>query len=625
MIPKLRLQIQYFAVLSVFCIVPCKTTRQEFEGTNAFLWSFPREPRLRMALIRIFNMKRILFFVLFLGGGLLLQAQCVSGDCRNGKGTFVYPSGAKYVGDFKNGEIHGVGVCYYTDNSKYSGEWKHRYPDGRGTKTYSDGTKRTGMWKKGKPVDENGNVLEDYIALKKEEQQDDGTNIQSGCLSGDCKNGSGVFAYPDGSKYEGAFQSGKFQGQGVFYFANGDKYVGQFKENFPHGKGVRTMKDGTEENGEWREGEFVGSSLIESGQVGCVSGDCEGGKGTYIYKEGSAKFVGDFKNSMPHGFGICTYANGNRYRGEWRDGAFGGKGTLYLHDGTEVSGYWKDGDYLGKEMPEGYMSPVDGGAVVPAPVTAETTPPVPTPAPEVVPVKPRVWALVVGVASYDHMPVLRYTDDDAYRFYAFLKSLEGRALPDEQLRILIDEEATRENVLTNLEELFGMAGPSDLVMFYFSGHGLNGSFLPIDFDGYNNKIGHEEIAKIFNKCKARFKLCVADACHSGSLIAMRSGEPEPLLVQYYQSLSKSVSGTALLMSSKAEETSLESAGLRQGVFSHFLIRGLKGEADVNKDKVVSVGELFDFIYQKVRDYTGNRQSPVIKGNYDPAMPVGVMR
>jgi uncharacterized caspase-like protein len=248
----------------------------------------------------------------------------------------------------------------------------------------------------------------------------------------------------------------------------------------------------------------------------------------------------------------------------------------------------------------------------------------PAPPPVAMP-QSKVFALVVGVASYDHMPVLRYTDDDAYRFYAFLKSLEGGALPDEQVRVLIDEEATRENVLNSMDEVFSQAGPNDLIIFYFSGHGLNGSFLPIDFDGFNNKIAHEEVAAAFNKCKARFKLCLADACHSGSLIAMRSAEPEPALVQFYSYLAKSVSGTALLMSSKADETSLESAGLRQGVFSHFLIRGLKGEADTNKDKVVTVQELFDFINDKVRDYTGNRQSPVIKGTYDPKMPVAVVR
>jgi len=554
-------------------------------------------------------MKRILLFLLILAAGAsAASGQCIAGNCLNGQGTFLYPSGAKYIGRFQNGEIQGVGVCYYTDGSKYSGEWKNRYPDGKGTKTYSDGTKRTGLWRKGKPVDESGNILEEYIAGKKEERQDDGTNIQSGCLSGDCKSGTGVFAYPDGSKYEGTFLNGKFDGNGVFYFANGDKYEGTFKENYPHGTGIRRHADGAVENGEWREGEFVGSSLIESGQTGCIQGDCTNGKGTYIFKEGSAKYAGDFQNGQPHGFGICTYANGDRYRGEWADGAFMGKGTLYLHDGTDVTGYWRAGEFVGKDEPTDYQ-----------PVFTEPAPTAP------VQTEAKVWAVVVGVASYDHMPVLRYTDDDAYRFYAFLKSLEGGALPDEQVHILIDEEATRDNILGNLKEVFDKAGSNDLVLFYFSGHGLNGSFLPIDFDGYNNKINHEEIAALFNKCPAKYKLCLADACHSGSLFAMRSGEVEPVLTQYYQTLSKSVSGTALIMSSKAEETSLESAGLRQGVFSHFLIRGLKGEADKNKDKVVSVQEIYDFIYENVRTYTGNRQSPVIKGTYDPAMPVAVVR
>lgn len=553
--------------------------------------------------------KQLLLLAL-LFSATFLQAQCISGDCKNGIGTYKYPSGARYTGHFQNGEIHGVGVCYYTDGSKYQGEWANRFPDGKGTKTYADGTTRTGLWKKGKPVDAGGNIQEEYIAKKKEEQTDDGTNIQSGCLAGDCKNGPGIFAYPDGSKYEGNFVHGKFEGAGVFSFSNGDEYTGNFKENYPDGQGTRKLKDGSLESGEWSQGEFLGNSLIVRGKVGCIDGDCDNGQGTYVYKEGSAKYIGTFKDKTPHGYGTCTYANGDVYVGEWKEGAFEGRGTLTLRDKTIVEGFWRSGEYLGKETPVDYL------ATEKPPVAA--TPAIQMP-------KAKVWAVVVGVASYDHMPVLRYTDDDAYRFYAFLKSLEGGALPDEQVRILIDEEATRENVLGTINEVFGMAGPEDLVIFYFSGHGLNGSFLPIDFDGFNNKIGHDEIAAAFNKCRAKFKLCLADACHSGSLIAMRSGEPEPMLVQYYQSLSKSVSGTALIMSSKAEETSLESSGLRQGVFSHFLIRGLKGEADANNDKVVSVGELYDFINVKVREYTGNRQSPVIKGTYDPKMPVAVIR
>ena len=46
---------------------------------------------------------------------------------------------------------------------------------------------------------------------------------------------------------------------------------------------------------------------------------------------------------------------------------------------------------------------------------------------------------------------------------------------------------------------------------------------------------------------------------------------------------------------------------------------------MDHDRVVSVQELYDYIHDNVRAYTGLRQSPVIKGDYDPNMTVGVLR
>lgn len=552
-------------------------------------------------------MFRFLLSVACIFGALAVSAQCIQGDCVNGQGTYIYPSGAKYIGQFKNGEIHGIGVCYYTNGSHYRGEWAHRYPEGNGIKTYSDGTVRKGLWKKGKPIDEHGVVLQEYVPPQLGAKAEE-INMQVGCLTGNCLNGEGTYAYADGSRYEGLFVQGKFEGQGKFFFANGDRYEGEFSQNYPNGTGTLHKSTGEVETGAWKNGEFVGGSLAVNGKTGCVEGDCQDGKGTFVFKAGAARYVGHFKNGQPDGDGVCTYANGDVYQGSWIGGAFGGKGTMVLNDGTIIAGYWKDGQFLGRELPATAEAPASPSVNNAAPLE-----------------KAKVWAVVVGVASYDHMPSLRYTDDDAYRFYAFLKSPEGGALPDEQVRILIDEDATREQVLTAMEAVFNRAGKNDLALFYFSGHGLSGSFLPIDFDGYSNKITHEEIAEIFNKCPAKYKLCVADACHSGSLFAMRSTAEESAISAYYSTLGQSVSGTALIMSSKAEETSLESSGLRQGVFSHFLIRGLKGEADKNQDKVVSISEIFQYVYEQVRTYTGSRQSPVLKGTFDPRMPISVIR
>ena len=534
---------------------------------------------------------------------------CISGNCQNGKGIYIYPSGAVYIGDFREGEIHGVGVCYYSDGSKYQGEWAHRYPEGNGTKTYSDGSRLTGYWKKGQPVDSYGNLLSNVINTK--EAGNDGTEIQTGCLAGDCEKGRGTFAYADGSRYEGQFFEGRPEGWGTFYYVNGETYTGSFREGVPHGRGRLESVNGVVRRGEWRHGEYLVPNATGR-SPGCIEGDCENGYGTYVFKDGS-RYTGTFKNFLPHGRGTVRYTNGERYEGEMAEATFNGQGTLFMPDGTRVTGRWRQGTYLGNVADQQAGS---GFLVAPADPFSQDLRPRP---------QGKVWAVIIGVAAYDHMPVLRYTDDDAYRIYAFLKSPEGGALDDRQIRILIDEDATKKKILDAMNETFGKAGPNDLVFLYFSGHGLKGSFLPIDFDGYNNKLYHEEINEIFDRSRAKLKLCIADACHSGSLLAMRGEERRPTLVSYYENLAKARAGTALIMSSKSDETSLESSGLRQGVFSHFLIRGLKGEADLDADQVVTVQELYNFIFANVRSYTGNRQSPVIKGDYDETMMVAVKR
>lgn len=138
-------------------------------------------------------------------------------------------------------------------------------------------------------------------------------------------------------------------------------------------------------------------------------------------------------------------------------------------------------------------------------------------------------------------------------------------------------------------------------------------------------MSHTEIKQKLDRSRAGYKLCLADACHSGGLLAARGKGLPSLISRYYEDLASSQKGTALVMSSKAEETSLESSGLRQGVFSHFLLRGLKGEADADNDDVIRVQELFEYVGQQVRAYTGNLQSPVIQGSYDQRMPVAILR
>lgn len=238
----------------------------------------------------------------------------------------------------------------------------------------------------------------------------------------------------------------------------------------------------------------------------------------------------------------------------------------------------------------------------------------------------KMYAVVVGVADYNHIKSLRFTDDDAYKFAMFLKSPEGGALSDKELKILVDEDATRANILTTMRSVYRQADANDVIVFYFSGHGQNGAFLPIDYDGRNNRLLHSDVTKVLKNSKAKHKICIADACHSGSLNrGTRDASTTDVIASFYKAWDKSSGGTALMMSSTAAEVSIEYAGIRQGVFSYYLIKGLKGDADADHNRIVTIRELFAYTSKNVKSYTRNRQNPVLSGNFDNKMPIGIVR
>jgi uncharacterized caspase-like protein len=235
-----------------------------------------------------------------------------------------------------------------------------------------------------------------------------------------------------------------------------------------------------------------------------------------------------------------------------------------------------------------------------------------------------IYAVVIGVATYSHMPSLKYTDDDAYQLYAFLKSPEGGALTDQNISLLIDDAATNSNIMKEIGKVFARADANDVVMLYMSGHGLEGNFVPVDYDGLNNLLPYSSILSVINASEANQKVMITDACHSGSNFALRGNDAYGIS-EYYQKLENSKGGTAIISSCKAKEVSLEYSGLRQGIFSHYLIRGLKGDANADHNNMISVQELFNYVYTNVRHYTNNGQTPGISGQYDANMPIAMVR
>ena len=520
-----------------------------------------------------------------------ILANCVKGNCNNGYGTFVYPNKDKYIGNFFNGKPHGKGILYFANGNKYIGHWIAEFREGEGRFIFVEGHEYFGQFKKNQ------------------------------------FSGEGIMTYSNGDRYEGLWSNSKPQGEGIYFFANGKRYEGYFENGRFDGKGTMYYADGTIESGSWRNGskvqnpasavkeESLEEMFVESPSEhsannagnnfdrNCNTQYCDRITGNYTYTDGS-KYYGEFLKGLPEGQGKVFYSNGDVYQGGWKNHAPHGKGVMNYTNGQMIGAIWEFGRptqrFSAEEEKVNFEVPVEHSNEV------------------------RIWAVVVGVSRYEFMPVLSYTDDDAYQFYAFLKSPEGGALPDHQVKVLIDEDATRSNVLRTMRETILKADENDVVLFYFSGHGLEGAFLPSDYDGFNRRIAHQEVSDIMQESKARHKLVIADACHSGSLLAAKV-PVQDALAKYYKAFEQSKGGIALMMSSKREEYSLEDAGLRSGVFSHFLIEGLKGKADYDGNKILTIEELFDYVYNRVRGYTANVQTPTLSGNFDRTMPVGVIR
>jgi hypothetical protein len=74
----------------------------------------------------------------------------------------------------------------------------------------------------------------------------------------------------------------------------------------------------------------------------CIKGDCTNGYGTYTFASGN-KYVGEFKDGKRHGQGTFTTADGGKYVGEWKDGKPHGQGTFTKSDGTIKKGIWENG------------------------------------------------------------------------------------------------------------------------------------------------------------------------------------------------------------------------------------------------------------------------------------------
>ncbi|MGI2906070.1 nSTAND1 domain-containing NTPase [Tolypothrix sp. VBCCA 56010] len=231
----------------------------------------------------------------------------------------------------------------------------------------------------------------------------------------------------------------------------------------------------------------------------------------------------------------------------------------------------------------------------------------------------KLWLMLVGVNKYQDkgLPMLNYSYVDCEGLADALTGA-SRQFPQKEVKIHHDFASlppSKENVRVSLQEITAAAKPQDMVLFYFSGHGMlepnsQEAFLCLaDTQKSNLKntgLKLQELLQLLDNCPAQNQLVWLDACHSGGM-TLRGTIREPLLnpttqlVEVLQRTAAKSKGFYALLSCDNNQQSWEFPELGHGVFTYYLMHGLRGEAADSKG-IISADGLYRYVYHQTLQY-----------------------
>ena len=256
------------------------------------------------------------------------------------------------------------------------------------------------------------------------------------------------------------------------------------------------------------------------------------------------------------------------------------------------------------------------------------------------------WAVVVGISAYADtaLRALEYADDDARAVYEFLRSPRagGGGFAEENVRLLVNEEATYAGVREALYSFLRQSTEEDQIIIYFAGHGAPDPSRRSDLYllAHDTRAGQipstglpmRELHRAVEELYARHVVLITDACHSGGIMGGITTRGEGTDVNnindvFLTQLNSTTGGLAVFTASGADQVSQENSrwGGGHGVFTHFLLEALEGKADTDGDQIVTLSEMMLYTRTQVSRETQNAQIPSI-GNvtYDRYLPMSIV-
>ena len=239
-------------------------------------------------------------------------------------------------------------------------------------------------------------------------------------------------------------------------------------------------------------------------------------------------------------------------------------------------------------------------------------------------------AIIIGIEKYENLTNLdaKYANRDAKAFRTYATRALG--IKPSNIKMLIDDKATRSQALKAfklwLPKISGKGGKD--IHIFFAGHGLasdNGEdlyILPQDGESSlleDTAISRVELISLINKVNPKSVTMFFDTCYSGQTRDERMLVASLRPIRIVADEQETPDNFTIFTASNYDQTSGSIEEAEHGMFSYYLMKGLEGKADENKDRKITNGELITYLKDNVSQeaFTQNRQQdPMLAGDPD---------
>jgi uncharacterized caspase-like protein len=230
-------------------------------------------------------------------------------------------------------------------------------------------------------------------------------------------------------------------------------------------------------------------------------------------------------------------------------------------------------------------------------------------------IKPKLYVLAIGVSKYeDKNLMLQFAAKDAKDLVESLIRQKGGLYRDVVVKILIDEKATREEIIDGFDWISKETTSNDVALVFLAGHGVNDSggvyyFLPVNTDLEKLRRTGVPFTEMKNTVVslAGKTILFIDTCHAGNVMGARAVAPD--ITGVVNELASAENGAVVFASSTGRQYSFEDPAWGNGAFTKAAVEGIEGKADYTGRGRITINMLDLYISERVKELTKGKQTP----------------